>query len=109
LTDVNLQLRDGAAQSIAVHTKLARGAALVSFVFLKYRQDKALLEFAHRLRVQNIAFVHLHNQGFQLISHGISLSRKSGVTTLPHVPISSLGTPPNRWRTALQLSLFVPQ
>jgi hypothetical protein len=57
-----------------VHAKLARGAALVAFVLLQNSQDKFLFEFAHSFGVKNVTPVHLHNKGFELISHGISLS-----------------------------------
>src|SRR5579859_90464 len=35
LANVNLQLGDGAAESVAVHAQFAGGAALVAFIFLK--------------------------------------------------------------------------
>ena len=57
-----------------MHTELAGGAALVAFIFLKNGQNESLLEFADSFRIKNIAFVHLHDQGFELVSHGISLS-----------------------------------
>ena len=57
-----------------MHIQLARGPALVAVVLLQYGQNEALLELAHRFGVQNVALVHLHNQCFKLISHGISLS-----------------------------------
>jgi hypothetical protein len=57
-----------------MHAQLTRGPALVSVVFLQHCKDEPLLEFAYRLGVQNIAFVHLQNECFELISHGISLS-----------------------------------
>jgi hypothetical protein len=60
-----------------VHSKLASGAALISLIFLEHRQDEPLLEFTHGLGIQNVAFVHLHNKGFELISHGVSLSFSS--------------------------------
>jgi hypothetical protein len=43
-------------------------------VFLQYGEDEPLFEFAYRLGVQNIAFVHLQDECFELISHGIPLS-----------------------------------
>jgi hypothetical protein len=57
-----------------MHPQLAGGPALVSIVFLQYGEDESLLEFAYRLGVQNIAFVHLQDECFELISHGIPLS-----------------------------------
>jgi hypothetical protein len=55
-------------------TQLTRGAALIAVVFLQNGEDEPLLEFAHCLRVQNIAFVHLQDECFELISHGLPLS-----------------------------------
>jgi len=54
-----------------MHPQLASGAALISVVFLEHGKDKAFLEFAHRLGVKNIAFIHLQDECFELISHGI--------------------------------------
>jgi hypothetical protein len=70
LADIDLQLKDRTAQSIAVHAELARGSALIPLVLLEYGQDKPLLEFAYGLGIENVAFVHLHDEGFELISHG---------------------------------------
>jgi hypothetical protein len=74
LSNVNLQFGNGAAQGVAMHPQLTRGPALVSVVFLQHCEDEPLLEFAYRLGVQNIAFVHLQDECFELISHGIPLS-----------------------------------
>jgi hypothetical protein len=74
LTNVDLKLSDRAAEGVAVHVQFARGAALVALVLLQHGQDELLLELANRFRVENIAFVHLHDEGFELILHGISLS-----------------------------------
>jgi len=57
-----------------MHSQLTGGPALISIVFLQYGEDEALFEFAYRLGVQNIAFVHLQDECFELISHGIPLS-----------------------------------
>ena len=74
LPDIDLQLAYRPAQSIPVHAQFARGAALVALIFFEHGRDEAPLEFAHRFRIENIAFVHLMNEGFELIFHGISLS-----------------------------------
>ncbi len=47
-----------------MHAKLAGGPALISFVLLQNRKNEPLLEFSHCLGVKNIAFVHLHDEGF---------------------------------------------
>ncbi len=57
--------------------KFARRAALVALVLLQNGEDELLFEFAHRFGIQNITSVHLHNKGFELISHGISLSART--------------------------------
>jgi hypothetical protein len=57
-----------------MHSQLASGPALISTVFLEHRQDEPLLEFAYRLGIKNIALVHLQDECFELISHGIPLS-----------------------------------
>lgn len=76
LPHINLELGDGAAEGVAVHAQFAGGAALVAFVFLQDGKDELLLEFADRLGIQDVAFVHLHDQSFQLIFHGVSLSMR---------------------------------
>jgi hypothetical protein len=58
-----------------MHPKLTGRAALVAFVLLQYGEDKSLLEFANSLGVEDVAFVHLHDKCFKLISHVISLSK----------------------------------
>jgi hypothetical protein len=73
LADVNFQFADGAAEGVAVHAQFARGAALVALVFLKDGKNEALLEFAHAFGVEDVAFVHLQNECFQLIFHDASL------------------------------------
>jgi hypothetical protein len=60
-----------------VHAKFARGATLVALVLLQDGENKLLFEFAHRLGIKNITPVHLHDKGFELISHGISLSART--------------------------------
>jgi hypothetical protein len=57
-----------------VHTQFASGAALVAFVLLQDCKNEFLFEFAHSFGVQNVAPVHLQYEGFELISHGVSLS-----------------------------------
>ena len=74
LANVDLELAERAAESVAVHSQFARGAALVALVFLEDGEDKTFLEFPHSLGIENVAFVHLQNQRFQLIFHDASLS-----------------------------------
>src|SRR5579863_644443 len=73
LPNINLQFSDGPAERVAMHPQLTRGPALVSVIFLQHCEDEPLLEFAYRLGIQNIAFVHLQDECFELISHGASL------------------------------------
>lgn len=64
LPDIDLKFVDGAAQRIAVHAQFAGGAALVALVFLKHGEDESFFEFAHTLRIKDVAPVHLQNQCF---------------------------------------------
>jgi len=74
LPNIDLKLIDRAAERIAVHAQFAGGSALVAFIFLQHGQDEAFLELPHTFRIQNVALIHLQNQGFQLIFHvGLSL------------------------------------
>jgi hypothetical protein len=70
LSHVNFQFRDSSTEGVAVHAEFARGAALVTLIFLEHREDEALLEFAYCFGVKNVALVHLHDEGFKLIFHG---------------------------------------
>jgi hypothetical protein len=74
LPNINLEFVDGPAQSVSVHVELARGTALVAFVFLQDGEDKSLLKLTHALGIKNVASVHLQDERFQLIFHGRSLS-----------------------------------
>jgi hypothetical protein len=47
-----------------MHPQLARGAALIPFVFLEHGENESLLELPHTLGIQNIAAVHLQNECF---------------------------------------------
>jgi hypothetical protein len=73
LANVNLQLVDGAAESVAVHSQFAGGAALVAFIFLEHSQYEAFFEFTYAFRIKNVAPVHLQDELFQLIFHDESL------------------------------------
>src|SRR5579864_1450299 len=53
LANVELELGDGSAESIAVHPQFSRGFALIALVLLEHVHDEALLEFADGLRVEN--------------------------------------------------------
>jgi len=68
-TNVDLKFLHGAAQRVPVHTQLPRRLALIAAVFFEHGYDKTLLEFPHRFRVENVAFVHLQYESFQLILH----------------------------------------
>src|SRR5579872_3116679 len=61
---IDLELRERAAQRIAVHAQLASGLALIAIVLFKNGDDESLLEFAHRFGVENAAFLHLQNESF---------------------------------------------
>ncbi len=53
-----------------MHAEFARGSTLVTSIFLEHREDEALFKFAYGFGVKNVAFVHLHDEGFKLIFHG---------------------------------------
>ena len=46
-THINLQLAQGSAQSVSVHSQLPRRAALVALVLFENRGDKASFKLAH--------------------------------------------------------------
>jgi len=71
--DVEIQFGDGAAEGVAVHSELACCLTLVAFVLLQNREDETFLEFANGFGIENSTFVHLENQGFQLVFHNASL------------------------------------
>lgn len=75
LPDIDLQLANRPAESIAVHSQLPGRAALVALIFLQNRQDETLFELPHAFRVEDVAAVHLQNECFQLIFHDASLSK----------------------------------
>src|SRR5262249_10095410 len=76
LADVDFEFGDGSTQGIAVHAQLTCSSALIAVVLLQDGHNKSLLELAHCFRIEDVAFIHLHDEGFELISHGISLSLK---------------------------------
>ena len=70
---INLQFVDGSGKSIAMHTQVAGGTALISVAFLKNGDDESLLEFTDSFGIEDSAFVHLCYKRFKLILHGVSL------------------------------------
>ncbi len=59
----------GAAKRIAVHAQFASCLALVAAILFEHGDNETLFEFPNRFRVENVAFVHLQNECFQLIFH----------------------------------------
>lgn len=57
-----------------MHAQFTGGAALVAFVFLEDRENEAFFKFTDGLGIKDVALVHLHDEGFELILHGLSLS-----------------------------------
>lgn len=57
-----------------MHAQFPGGAALVAFVFLEDGEDEAFFKFTNSLGIEDVALVHLHDEGFELILHGLSLS-----------------------------------
>jgi hypothetical protein len=71
---IDVELGDGAAERVAVHTQRLRGFTLVSFVMRQYLNEKALFELAHGFVVGNSTGVHLGHKVIQLAFHLIPLS-----------------------------------
>jgi hypothetical protein len=71
---IDFQFRDRAAQGIAVHAQLPGRPTLIALVLLQDGQYELLFEFPDSLGIENIASVHLQDQSFELIFHGVSLS-----------------------------------
>src|SRR5688572_1902504 len=69
---VELELGDGAAQGVAVHSQFARRPALIAAILLQDRHDEALLKLTHRLGIQDSASVHLLDECFELVFHRAS-------------------------------------
>jgi len=57
-----------------MHTQLASSADFIASVFSKHRRNEAFPKLTHRLRVQNVAFVHPQDQQFQWIGHVFTYS-----------------------------------
>src|SRR5208282_578283 len=68
-TNINLELLHGSAERVPVHAQLSSGFALIAPVFFEHGYDEALLKLTNRLRIEDVAFVHLKNECFQLIFH----------------------------------------
>jgi hypothetical protein len=63
LSRIHVELREGAAQRVAMHAELGRRFALVALVVGKHFKDVALFELPYGIRVGNTGAVHLHDQG----------------------------------------------
>jgi hypothetical protein len=61
LRGVQVKLRQGAAQCVAMHAQLGRGFALVPFVVREYFEDVAPLELSDGIRVRHTGTVHLRH------------------------------------------------
>ena len=68
-TNINLEFLHGPAQRVPVHAQLPRCFALIAPVFFEHGYDKAFLKLTDRFRIEDVAFVHLENECFQLIFH----------------------------------------
>src|SRR5271165_6138431 len=86
---VEFELRDSAAESVAVHAQLARGLALVSLAVLQHGQNEFLLEFTDGFRISDAALVHLQNQSFQLVSHNASFLKSNSGKIAQGFPLLS--------------------
>src|SRR5215813_1927496 len=74
LPHIDFQFGDSPAKRIAVHSQLPCSAALISFVLLQDGQYELLFEFAYGFGIEDVTSIHLQDQGFELIFHGVSLS-----------------------------------
>ena len=70
---IQLQLGNGAAEGVTVHSQLACCLALVSLAVLQYGENKSFFELTNAFRISYAVLVHLQDQSFQLIFHDASL------------------------------------
>ena len=63
LCGVHIELGEGAAEGVAVHSKLDGGLALVALVLREHLEEVALLELPHGIRIRDSGTAHLHDQG----------------------------------------------
>jgi hypothetical protein len=71
LGGIHVELSNGAAQGIPVHTKLFGGFALVAAVRGEHFENEPLFELAHGFVVGNPTGVHLADQAVQLAFHRV--------------------------------------
>src|ERR1035437_10269509 len=69
LSQIEAQLRHGAAQRVAVHAEFCGRLTLVAPVCHEHFTQILFLEFAYGLLVRNTAGVHLRHQAVQFSSH----------------------------------------
>jgi hypothetical protein len=67
--DVYLQILDDTTQRITVYTKISGSSKLITLLPLQDRQDEALLELTHRLKVPDATLVHMQHEIFELNFH----------------------------------------
>jgi hypothetical protein len=67
---VHVELCEGAAERIAMHTKLFGSFALVAFVMREHLEDVTFLELANGFRVGNTGAVHLCDESVQFALQG---------------------------------------
>src|SRR5207247_1417047 len=70
LPHIEIQLGDGPAEGIAMHTQLPCCLALVAPICIKDVHDEAFFEFAYRFRIEDATGVHLNDECFELLFHG---------------------------------------
>jgi hypothetical protein len=83
LRGVHIELREGAAQRVAMHAKLGRRFALVALVVGQHFENVALLELLDSIRIGDASAVHLGDQGVKFaLQRTTSLAyRTSKITT----------------------------
>jgi hypothetical protein len=72
LRSVHVELGEGAAEGVAMHTEFFGGFALVALVLGEHFKDVTLLELPNGLRVGNAGAVHLRNQTIEFALQGYS-------------------------------------
>jgi hypothetical protein len=66
---IEIEFRDGAAKSVAVHAQFPGRLALVSSVMRQHFQDEALLELTHCLVIGDTPGMHLCHKAVQFTFH----------------------------------------
>ena len=72
--DIYLQIGDGSAQCIAMHSEFVRCLALISFLLLQDHQHECFLELTEGLIESYAGAVHLFHNTLELSLHNLLLT-----------------------------------